>query len=93
MNIKTSNLYNFLTRTIAGENSDNFNIGASSKAILKKLKYFLDHDTNNDFKNKLLHEHKINIRIAKRIILDEQSKERKEEFKKSFTGRSECINI
>jgi len=77
-----SNLYIFVIKTIDSKNIDEFNLGKNSKTILKKLKYFWDKDTTGDFKTKLLNTKKISISIARRMILDEQSKERREQMKK-----------
>jgi len=75
--MKTSKLYDFMKKMIAGENIEEFDIGVNSKNILFKIKYFLDKDNNEDFKKELLKLHKINLSIAKRIILKKQSEERR----------------
>jgi len=77
--MKTSKLFDFMKKMIAGENIDieEFDIGVNSKNILFKIKYFLDKDNNEDFKKELLKLHKINLSIAKRIILKKQSEERR----------------
>lgn len=81
-NVKTkSNLYTFVIKTIDGKDINEFDLGTSSKNILKKLKYFWDKDTTGDFKTQLLNTKKISLSIARRMILDEQSKERREQMK------------
>jgi len=75
--MKTSKLFDFMKKMIAGENIEEFDIGVNSKNILFKIKYFLDKDNNEDFKKELLKLHKINLSIAKRIILKKQSEERR----------------
>jgi len=79
-----SNLYIFVIQTIDGKNIDEFNLGKNSKTILKKLKYFWDKDTTGDFKAQLLNTKKLSLSIAKRMILDEQGKERRRRIKKEF---------
>lgn len=75
--MKTSKLYDFMKKMIAGENIEDFDIGVSSKSILFKIKYFLDKENNKDFKEELLKLHKMNLSIAKRIILEKQSEEKR----------------
>ena len=82
--MKTSKLYDFMKKMIAGENIEEFDIGVNSKSILFKIKDFLERDEGSEFKEKLLKSHKINLRIAKRMILDKQSEERRRERREEW---------
>ena len=76
--MKKSKLYSYIIKILDGENINEFNIGVSSKNILFKIKEFLEKDEGSEFKEKLLKSHKINLSIAKRMILEKQSEEKRE---------------
>jgi len=73
MNLKKSKLYTFVIQTIDGKNIDEFDLGKSSKDMLKTIKYFWDKDSSGEFKTNLLNSKKITLSLARRMIFEEQS--------------------
>jgi len=94
MELKKSRLYSFLLKTINGENINDFDLGKSSKDMLKKIKYFLEKDTSGEFMAKLLKARKINLSIARRMILNMQSEIRlREEAEEQIKKESSTLKI